>query len=251
MTAPGRQPVQRPLTALADAVLAAPKFVELTELAAGHPDELALVGPASAQLFVSCALARNGPLLVVTATGREADDLTAELRGVHGDAAALFPSWETLPHERLSPGVDTIGARMMLLRRLARPDDADLGPPLAVVVTTVRSLLQPMAADLAEIEPVTLHVGVELSFDDLAARLVELAYTRVDMVGRRGEFAVRGGILDIFPPTSEHPVRVEFWGDEITEMRMFSVADQRSIPEIDVDTVIAVACRELLPALRN
>ena len=246
MTAPGRQPVQRPLTALADAVLAAPKFVELTELAAGHPDELALVGPASAQLFVSCALARNGPLLVVTATGREADDLTAELRGVHGDAAALFPSWETLPHERLSPGVDTIGARMMLLRRLARPDDADLGPPLAVVVTTVRSLLQPMAADLAEIEPVTLHVGVELSFDDLAARLVELAYTRVDMVGRRGEFAVRGGILDIFPPTSEHPVRVEFWGDEITEMRMFSVADQRSIPEIDVDTVIAVACRELL-----
>ena len=90
---------------------------------------------------------------MVTATGREADDLTAELRGVYGDAAALFPSWETLPHERLSPGVDTVGARMMLLRRLARPDDAHLGPPLRVVVTTVRSLLQPMAADLAEIEP--------------------------------------------------------------------------------------------------
>jgi len=246
MTAPGHQPVQRPLAGLVEAVLAAPKFVELTELAAGRPDELGLVGPASAQLFVACALARNGPLLVVTATGREADDLTAELRGVYGDAAALFPSWETLPHERLSPGVDTIGARMMVLRRLARPDDPDLGPPLAVVVTTVRSLLQPMAADLAEIDPVTLRVGAELSFDDLAARLVELAYTRVDMVGRRGEFAVRGGILDIFAPTAEHPVRVEFWGDEITEMRMFSVADQRSIPEIDVGTVVAVACRELL-----
>jgi len=234
------------LAGLVEAVLAAPKFVELTELAAGRPDELGLVGPASAQLFVACALARNGPLLVVTATGREADDLTAELRAVYGDAAALFPSWETLPHERLSPGVDTIGARMMVLRRLARPDDPDLGPPLAVVVTTVRSLLQPMAADLAEIDPVTLRVGAELSFDDLAARLVELAYTRVDMVGRRGEFAVRGGILDIFAPTAEHPVRVEFWGDEITEMRMFSVADQRSIPEIDVGTVVAVACRELL-----
>jgi len=246
MTAPGHQPVQRPLAGLVEAVLAAPKFVELTELAAGRPDELGLVGPASAQLFVACALARNGPLLVVTATGREADDLTAELRAVYGDAAALFPSWETLPHERLSPGVDTIGARMMVLRRLARPDDPDLGPPLAVVVTTVRSLLQPMAADLAEIDPVTLRVGAELSFDDLAARLVELAYTRVDMVGRRGEFAVRGGILDIFAPTAEHPVRVEFWGDEITEMRMFSVADQRSIPEIDVGTVVAVACRELL-----
>ena len=66
------------------------------------------------------------------------------------------------------------------------------------------------------------------------------------MVGKRGEFAVRGGILDVFPPTAEHPVRVEFWGDEVSEMRMFSVADQRSIPEIDVDSVIAVPCRELL-----
>ena len=84
------------------------------------------------------------------------------------------------------------------------------------------------------------------NFDDTVARLVELAYTRVDMVGRRGEFAVRGGILDVFAPTAEHPVRIEFWGDEVTEMRMFSVADQRSIPEIHVDTLIAVPCRELL-----
>ena len=66
------------------------------------------------------------------------------------------------------------------------------------------------------------------------------------MVGKRGEFAVRGGILDVFPPTLEHPVRVEFWGDEVSELRMFSVADQRSIPEIDIDFVIAVPCRELL-----
>ena len=246
MTTPGHPSVHAPLGSLVAAVLGAPSFDELTAAAAKRPDELAIVGPASVQLFVACALARNGPLLVVTATGREADDLTAELRGVHGDAAALFPSWETLPHERLSPGVDTVGARMMLLRRLAHPADAELGPPLAVVVTTVRSLLQPMAADLAQTEPVILRVGAELNFDDLAARLVELAYTRVDMVGRRGEFAVRGGILDIFAPTAEHPVRVEFWGDEITEMRMFSVADQRSIPEIRVTAVTAVACRELL-----
>jgi len=246
MTTAGHHGVHLPLRGLVDAALEAPAFRELTELAGRRPDELALVGPASAQLFVACALARSGPLLVVTATGREADDLTAELRGVHGDAAALFPSWETLPHERLSPGVDTVGARMLLLRRLAHPDDPELGPPLTVVVTTVRSLLQPMAADLAEVEPVTLRVGAESSFGDLPARLVELAYTRVDMVGRRGEFAVRGGILDVFAPTAEHPVRVEFWGDEITEMRMFSVADQRSIPEIEVGAVIAVACRELL-----
>ena len=183
---------------------------------------------------------------MVTATGREADDLTAELRGVFGDAVAMFPSWETLPHERLSPGVDTVGTRLMVLRRLAHPDDPRLGPPLRVVVTAARSLLQPMAPRLGHVEPVTLTVGQEIDFEDVIARLVELAYTRVDMVGRRGEFAVRGGILDVFAPTAEHPVRIEFWGDEVTEMRMFSVADQRSIPEIEVDTLVAVACRELL-----
>lgn len=135
---------------------------------------------------------------------------------------------------------------MMVLRRLAKPDDTRLGAPLRVVVTTARSLLQPMAPDLADVEPVTLTVGAEAEFDGVLERLVELAYTRVDMVGKRGEFAVRGGILDVFAPTAEHPVRVEFWGDEISEMRMFAVADQRSLTDIDLDTLIAVPCRELM-----
>ena len=248
MTAPGPACPDAPIAGLVELALTAPTFQQLIERAADRPAELTLVGPASARVLVTSALARQGPLLVVTATGREADDLTAELRGVFADAVAKFPSWETLPHERLSPGIDSVGGRLMVLRRLSHPEDARLGPPLQVVVTAVRSLLQPMTPQLGLIEPVTLAVGdeVEDGFDGLIARLVELAYTRVDMVGRRGEFAVRGGILDIFTPTAEHPVRIEFWGDEVSEMRMFSVADQRSIPEISVETLVAVACRELL-----
>ncbi|MDP7725229.1 transcription-repair coupling factor [Mycobacterium sp. TY814] len=246
MTAPGTASPDTPIAGLVELALTAPTFQQLIERASDRPEHLPLVGPASARLFVASALAEHGALLVVTATGREADDLSAELRGVYGDAVAVFPSWETLPHERLSPGIDTVGTRMMVLRRLAHPDDARLGPPLRVVVTAVRSLLQPMAPQLGRLEPLALTVGDEIPFEEVAQRLVELAYTRVDMVGRRGEFAVRGGIMDIFAPTAEHPVRIEFWGDEITEMRMFSVADQRSIPEIAVDTLVAVACRELL-----
>ena len=250
MTAPGPEHVVTPIAGLVELALRAPTLQRLIDLAADQPEELTLVGPAGARLFVACALARHGPLLVVTATGREADDLSAELRGVFGDAVAMFPSWETLPHERLSPGVDTVGARMMLLRRLAHPQDGRLGPPLQVVVTAVRSLLQPMVSRLGLMEPLSLAVGDDTGadggFEGVITRLVELAYTRVDMVGRRGEFAVRGGILDIFAPTAEHPVRVEFWGDEVSEMRMFSVADQRSIPEISVEGLVAVACRELL-----
>lgn len=246
MTAPGHNHVQTPIAGLVELALTDPSLQDVVRRAADRPADLALVGPASARVLVAAGLAQHGPLLVVAATGREADDLTAELRGVFGDAVALFPSWETLPHERLSPGVETVAARLLLLRRLARPDDETLGPPLRVVVTTTRSLLQPMSPDIVGVEPVILTVGAEAEFEAIIARLVDLAYTRVDMVGKRGEFAVRGGILDVFPPTAEHPVRVEFWGDEISEMRMFSIADQRSIPEIPVQNVIAVPCRELL-----
>jgi transcription-repair coupling factor (superfamily II helicase) len=91
---------------------------------------------------------------------------------------------------------------------------------------------------------VRLRVGDESDFDELLVRLVELAYTRVEMVTARGEFAVRGGIVDIFPPTAEHPVRVEFWGDEVSELRSFAVADQRSVGV--VDELLAPGCRELL-----
>ncbi len=246
MSVPGHQHVETPMAGLVELALTDPGLAKLTTQAADGVPEVALVGPAAARLFVASALAKAGPLLVVTATGREADDLTSELRAVLGDVVTMFPSWETLPHERLSPGVETVGARMMVLRRLNNPDDGRFGIPLRVVVTTARSLLQPMAPDLADIEPVILTVGQEAGFDDVLARLVDLAYTRVDMVGKRGEFAVRGGILDVFAPTAEHPVRIEFWGDEVSEMRMFSVADQRTIPELDVETVIAVPCRELL-----
>ncbi|MGV0624673.1 transcription-repair coupling factor [Mycolicibacter minnesotensis] len=246
MTAPGLTAAQTPIAGLVDLALTAPTFTDLIARAGDPPAELALVGPVAARPFTAAALARHTPLLAVTATGHEADDLAAELRGVYGDTVALFPSWETLPHERLSPGVDTVGARLLLLRRLARPDDARLGPPLRVVVTTARSLLQPMTGRLDAIEPIMLAVGDETPFEAVITRLVALAYTRVDLVGKRGEFAVRGGILDLFPPTAEHPVRIEFWGDEITEIRPFSVADQRSIPEVDPGTVVAVPCRELL-----
>ena len=246
MITSGHPHVQTPMSGLVRLALSDPGLADLTRRATEAVTEMALVGPAPARLFVAAALAEAGPLLVVTATGREADDLTAELRAVLGDAVVMFPSWETLPHERLSPGVETVGARMMVLRRLNNPDDARFGGPLRVVVTTARSLLQPMAPDLADIEPVMLTVGGEAEFEGVLTRLVELAYTRVDMVGKRGEFAVRGGILDVFAPTAEHPVRVEFWGDEVSEMRMFSVADQRSLPDIAIDTLIAVPCRELL-----
>lgn len=183
-------------------------------------------------------LAHHAPVLVVTATGREAEDLTAELRAMLGEKVAWFPSWETLPHERLSPGVDTIGQRARVLDMLA--DDR-----LSVVVTAARGFCQPLLAEVEGRAPVRLQVGAEHDFTDLVEQLVFRAYSHVDMVARRGEFATRGGILDIFPTTADQPVRVEFWGDEVTDIRHFAVADQRTIPEVEVSHVEIYPAREL------
>ena len=208
---------------------------------------LDLTAPDAARPFVVAAMTQSAdsPILVVTANGREADDLTAELSELLPDGAsavAQFPSWETLPHERLSPSADTVGARLAVLHRLAEPS----GTPLRVIVTTVRSLIQPMAPGLGSLRTVTLRENSEVDFDGLIEQLVEMAYERVDMVGRRGEFAVRGGILDVFPTTADYPVRVEFWGDEITDIRAFSVADQRTQPEVQADEIQIHPCRELV-----
>src|SRR5256714_13915720 len=157
-----------------------------------------------------------------------------------------YPSWETLPHERLSPRADTVGRRLAVLRRLRHPSSDDpMAGPLSVVVAPVRSVLQPQVRGLGDLEPLTVRPGDELVLDDTVARLVEIAYTRVELVERRGEFAVRGGLLDVFPPDEEHPVRIELWGDTVEEIRQFAVSDQRSLGPAP-SGLWAPPCRELL-----
>jgi transcription-repair coupling factor (superfamily II helicase) len=186
-------------------------------------------------------------VLAVTATAREAEELAATLGSLMGeDAIGYFPAWETLPHERLSPRSDTSGQRLAILRRLAHPDPSDpRSGPLRVVATPVRSLLQPMVAGLGELAPAKLEAGQQADLEDTVAHLVDIGYARVEMVERRGEIAVRGGLLDVFPPTEEHPLRIEFWGDEIEEIRYFKAADQRSLATAP-DGLWAPPCRELL-----
>ncbi|MDH6532507.1 transcription-repair coupling factor (superfamily II helicase) [Aurantimicrobium minutum] len=182
-------------------------------------------------------------VLAVTATNREAERLAAALSSLMPHAELCdFPAWETLPHERLSPSPEIVGRRFDALRRVR---DWDGNTPL-VMITSVRGVLQPIADNLGDVEPISLNIGSR--GNDLAAisaQLVDLAYVRVDMVTRRGEFAVRGGILDVFPPVADHPVRLDFFGDEVDSIRAFSVADQRSL-DGDIPSIQLPPSRELL-----
>jgi transcription-repair coupling factor (superfamily II helicase) len=217
---------------------------------------LDLIAPPALRPLLGAALARDRgrAVLMVTATEREAEDLTAALTSLLDPAGvAAFPAWETLPHERLSPRSDTVGQRLAVLRRLAHGDPRDpAAGPLQVVVAPVRAVLQPLVAGLGDLEPVRLRAQDEVELDDVVRRLVDGGYHRVDLVEKRGEIAVRGGILDVFPPTEEHPLRVEFWGDQVEEIRYFKAADQRSL-EVAPDGLWAPPCRELplTPSVRD
>ncbi|MEU2351271.1 transcription-repair coupling factor [Modestobacter sp. NPDC049651] len=209
---------------------------------------LAVTAPPSVQPLVAAALAADRPgagvpVLVVTAGERDADAVADQLRCFVPDRRVeVFPAWETLPHERLSPRADTVGRRLAVLRDLAHPAE---GAGIDVLVAPVRSVLQPLAPGLGELTPVELRPGQSADLEDVARALADAAYTRVELVEKRGEFAVRGGLLDVFPPTEPHPVRVEFWGDEVDELRYFSAADQRSLDERP-ERMWAPPCRELL-----
>ena len=234
-----------PLVAAAARLVSAPTLGAALADGAVQPT-LELTGPAAVRPFVVRGLVERGrTVLAVTATSREAEDLVEELGDLVDPATvAYYPSWETLPHERLSPRSDTVGRRLAVLRRLRHPGTDASNGPLRVVVAPIRSLLQPQVPGLADIEPVELAPGDTRPLDDVVRGLAEAAYSRVDMVERRGEFAVRGGIIDVFAPTEEHPLRVEFWGDEVEEIRAFSVADQRTLET--VERLWAPPCRELL-----
>jgi transcription-repair coupling factor (superfamily II helicase) len=223
------------------------RTVESALAAASRSADFSLVEGLNAPLLAGLLRAAPTPraLLAITATSRESETLVRALGAYLPDAVITdFPAWETLPHERLSPSAETVGKRIAALRAL-RAWQADPTVPF-VLVASVRAALQPLADNLMSIEPITLVKGSRGNdLAELSHRLIDLAYSRVDMVTRRGEFAVRGGIVDVFAPTDEHPVRLEFFGDELEEVREFSVADQRSLATELTEAVLAPS-RELL-----
>ena len=194
--------------------------------------------PAGAAAVAAAALARappgaGAPVLVVTATGREAEDLAAAaalLLPEHAGRRASPPGrrCRTSGSAR-APTPSAAGWPCCAGWRTRTPRTTGHGP-VSVVVAPVRS--RAAAAGRRARRPRagrSCSRATSADLDDVVAALADAAYTRVDLVEKRGEFAVRGGILDVFPPTEEHPLRVEFWGDEVEEIRYFTVADQRSL----------------------
>jgi|GEM_PF-3200695 len=133
------------------------------------------------------------PVVLVVASGREAEETVGSLRSWYdGDPndIAQLEAWETLPHERLSPRADTVASRMAVFRRLKHPSDTDsMFGPIRILVMPIRSLIQPVVQGLGDVEPLVFTVGEDLPLDEAAKRLIENAYTRVDLVMDRSRCA--------------------------------------------------------------
>lgn len=209
--------------------------------------EVRIRAPRTVHPLIAGAIAgaSQSHVVVITANGRQAEDVVRTLATWAPDLrTAYLPSWETLPHERLSPSLDTMGRRIAVLDRLRHGDVNDpLRQPIDVLATSVRAFTQPVVASLVDAPSLRLRIGDEI--ESLDERLVMAGYERVDLVERRGQVASRGAIVDVFPPTWDHPVRIELWGDTIESIRLFSVADQRSLDNCP-DGVLLTSVRELL-----
>ena len=202
-------------------------------------DSKKIIAPSSTYPFLLAKVAEKSSLLVVTSSSRSAEDLASELRELH-PRVLEFPAWETLPHERLSPRSDTVARRLATLADLAMQNLEN-----TIVVAPIRSVIHRFIADLASQPLQSLEIGREVDLTTLITNLTELAYIRTDLVEKRGEFAVRGGIVDLFLPLSEHPVRIDFFGDEIEELSYFDVASQRTTSPV-IGQLTILPCRELL-----
>ena len=197
--------------------------------------------PRPISIAALAGLSSSRPLIVTCPTGTMAGQLADDLRQfLPADEVVQFPGWETLPFERVSPSVETMGQRLEMLWRLRDPDRVP-----AVIVTGVRALLQKLGPGATTVEPVVVRPGAEIDPDQLSATLVEFGYRREELVEHRGEFARRGAIIDVYPSTADAPIRIDLWGDEVDRLTTFGVNDQRSIG--DIDEVCIFPARELMP----
>ncbi|MDH3247336.1 MAG: transcription-repair coupling factor [Acidimicrobiia bacterium] len=190
---------------------------------------------AGARAFAVAGLARKvgGPLLVVVPGERDAEELADDL-GLFIESVVLMPAWEILPFEHISPNASTMARRAEARHRLIRADEG------TVVVASVRAVVQ--RSSPSDPTPVVVSRQDEVEVSDLVRRLTAMGYQRTDRVEGRGEVAVRGGIVDVFPAQGHEPVRIDFWGDTVDDLRTFSTGDQRSSDP--VERMVAFPARE-------
>ncbi|WP_299621179.1 transcription-repair coupling factor [Pelagibius sp.] len=202
---------------------------------------LAAAPPGADALYLARLLAEapERRWLHVARDDAQAARMVDSLRFFAPDVEALvFPAWDCLPYDRVSPHRDIVARRLDVLTRLMQP----VGPRPQAVITTVNALLQrvPPPEALAG-RVLTLEAGQTLPAERLHGFFAENGYYRVETVSEPGEFAVRGGIVDVFAPGQEQPLRLDFFGDDLESLRLFDPLSQRTTETVEAVTLKPVS----------
>ncbi len=180
-------------------------------------------------------------IVAVLPTEKLADQIYYDLEILAGrscETSELVP-WETLPFERISPSASVMGKRLKALE-MALSGKFNNGPK--IVVSSLKAVSQKLPGDIKDAKQLTIKLGDQMDPQQVIHYLVDSGYTRVVQVEAHGEFAVKGGILDIFIPNYEMGVRLDFYGDQVESVRLFDIDDQRS--KQNVGQIEIVGCRE-------
>ena len=234
-----------PLTGLAARLLAQPGLRDV--IAAVEQGRAATVdgawGSSSALMVSALAQSRAGCLVVVLPRERELDEVVADITsfGIGLDEGGrvakpvVLPSWPSLPSE-LSITDPILGSRLRVVRAF------ESEAPPRVVVTTIAALIQPVPSKAERtVASRSLKVGDEVDLDDLTRWLTARGFERVTAIELPGEFTIHGGIVDVFPPDSADPIRIELFGDEIESIRLFDAETQRKVRDLDEATITILA----------
>lgn len=188
----------------------------------------------------------GGPILVLCSSNEAAIELAEEIETLSETtnipiSAAVFPGWDHSPYSTIAPSIGVRLTRIALLTRLA------INPPKIIITSLPAALYRTLPLATLESYSFVLRKGESTSSrEKLTQSLTEAGYIRVDPVEDRGTFAVRGDLIDIFPPDFEKPVRIELWGDEIEVIREFDPKNQRTYSEQSIEEIKFGPAREVL-----
>lgn len=187
----------------------------------------------SKALVISLAQQATGKnILVLTGAAQEETSLYHDFPVFTQRPVVDFPAWETLPSEKIAPSPDIVGERYKVLESLI-----DAKEPKIILSSLQACLQKVISPEHFVVLHLKLKTGDSISFDQLVEKLTKMGYQRSAVASDKGEFAIRGGIVDIFPVSSPDPFRLEFWGDELESIRIYDPIGQKSIrvvEEIDI-----------------
>ena len=174
------------------------------------------------------------PVVVLTYNEIELKKMANDMQFFEDGEITIFPKREIVYYDIDTMNKDTSMQRLNVYAKLYNSESG-------IILTTIEALMQktmPKAKLFSKV--IQLEVGKEISLDAIKEQLTNIGYERTDMVEGRGQFSVRGGIIDVFPLTTKDPVRIEFWGDEIDSIRYFDVISQRSIDTLHAISILPI-----------